>query len=128
MEEKEREEIMPRKKRRKKNNSRFAILPTFGFAASAFTKTEGQYASLGEYLINFATGTWALDANSIRNLCQDTVAQYTGFKPYAVGGGWSFPSAWLPIIAGNIGSKIMSKIGANRIIRQVPLIGKHVKF
>lgn len=119
---------MAKKKRRKKNNSRFALLPTFGLAASAFVKTKGQFASVGDHVMNMATGKWRIDAASIRNLCTDFVAQYTGFKAYQVGGGWSWPSAWTPIIAGMIGSKVMSKLGANRIIRQVPLIGKHVKF
>lgn len=41
---------------------------------------------------------------------------------------YAVTNGYLPIIAGALGSKAMTAIGANRMMRKVPLVGKYIKL
>lgn len=57
-------------------------------------------------------------------------ARFTGYNYQSKTFDWKYAAmnGYIPIIAGAIGSKIATKVGANRAIAKIPMIGKYIKL
>lgn len=126
MAKKRRRRIYRRKpRRRRKRDRRLPLLSTLGTVGSFFVGREDKL-SIGEHAQKIISGEWALDQNSIMNMLDAGLAQYTGFSINSKD--WKVPTALIPIIVGVAGSKLMAKMGFNNQLKKIPLLGKYIKF
>lgn len=102
----------PKRSRRRSKNTRIPILPMVGLASgmipSAGLAMQGNYSSaLAELGARYAGYNFE---NKI-------------FNPQ-----YALINGWLPFIAGVAGHMVASKLGVNRAIAKVPMIGKWVEL
>lgn len=99
-------------KRRRRRDKRIPILTTAGLAIAFSRPIENAIA--GNYMGALA----------------EVGSRFTGynFQSQQFDIMYALKNGYLPIFMGAIGSKVATKLGANRALKQVPLIGKYVKL
>jgi len=116
----------PNSRNRRRNNKKIAILPTFGAIISMGTSRDNSKGNLLWHIMKLASGERAITYNNIMYLMDDTLAQYGGYSMLSKN--WKFPRAIIPPLVGVVASKVASKVGLNRVLSGIPIIGKHIKF
>ena len=112
---------------RRKKDKRISLIGTAGAIGSIFVPRDGQM-SMGQWLMEWANGTRQFgQGEDINHFLADTVGQYTGFDWREGAVKWKIPWATVTIMTTGIASKVANKFGG-RYLRNVPLIGKYVKF
>lgn len=103
---------MAKKRKRRKKDNRVPLLTIAGLAAAVANPI--QQAIEGDYEAAIA----------------EAGARFTGYnyqsKVFDLK--YAFMNAYLPIILGAVGSKVATKIGVNRALRKVPMVGNLIKL
>ena len=112
--------MAPKKRRRRasfsrkraKRDKRIPILPLAGIAVAVIKPIEK--AVSGDY----------------EGALAELSARFTGYNPQSQVFDWKYAlmNGYVPVIAGALGSKLATKVGANRAIAKVPMIGKLIKL
>ena len=57
-------------------------------------------------------------------------SRFTGYNYQSNTFDWKYAiiHGYLPIVAGAVGSKLATKIGANRVMKKIPFVGKYIKL
>ncbi len=101
-----------KKKKRRKKDNRVPILTLLGIGAAVAKPI--QQAIDGEYEAAIA----------------EAGARFTGYnyqsKVFDLK--YAFMNCWLPIIVGAVGSKVATKLGVNRAMKKIPMVGKYIKL
>ena len=71
----------------------------------------------------------AIDGNYEAALAE-TGARFTGYnyQSQVFDLKYAFMNCYLPIILGAVGSKAMTKLGVNRAMKKIPMLGKYIKL
>lgn len=101
-----------RKKKRRARDKRMSVLTLAGLGIA--TMPAIQNAAEGHYEAALA----------------ELGARFTGynFQSKAFNLQYALINGYLPVVLGAMGSKVATKVGANRAIKNVPFIGKYVKL
>ena len=101
-----------KKKTRRKKDKRFPILALGGVAVALSRPI--QNAINGDY----------------EGALAELGSRFTGYNYQSQVFDWRYAlmNGYLPIVAGAVGSKLATKIGANRAISKIPFVGKYVKL
>ena len=101
-----------KRRARPKKDKRIPILPLAGIAVSVAKPIEKAIA--GDY----------------EGALAELSARFTGYNPQSQVFDWKYAllNGYVPVIAGALGSKLATKVGANRAISKVPMIGKYIKL
>ena len=100
------------KRRNGTRDKRIPVLPLVGLAAAVAKPV--QLAIEGNYEGAFA----------------ETGARFTGYNYQSKVFDWKYAlfNGYLPIVLGAVGSKIATKLGVNKAIAKIPMIGKYIKL
>ena len=101
-----------KKKKRVKRDTRVPILTLLGLGAAVANPI--QQAIGGEY----------------EGALAEAGARFTGYnyqsKVFDLK--YAFMNGYLPLILGALGSKAMTKLGVNRAMKKLPVVGKYIKL
>jgi len=100
------------KKRWRRRDNRVPLLPMAGLAVSLMKPAE--LALAGDYEAALA----------------ETGARFTGynFQSGVFDAWYAIQNGYLPVIAGAIASKVMTRIGVNRMMKKIPFVGRYIKL
>ena len=115
------------KRRKRKKDKRISMIGTAGAVGSVFVPRRPEQASMGQWLKEWMTQERAFDTKDVNDFLADTVGQYTGFDWRKDQPQWSVPWATVAIVASAFAAKIANKYGG-KYLKNLPLVGKHIKF
>ena len=103
---------MTKKKKRRSKDNRVPVLTLLGLGAAVANPV--QQAIDGDYEAAIA----------------EAGARFTGynFQSKVFDLKYAFMNCYLPIILGALGSKAMTKLGVNRAMKKIPMLGKYIKL
>jgi len=103
---------LTKKKKRRSKDNRVPVLTLLGLGAAVANPV--QQAIDGDYEAAIA----------------EAGARFTGynFQSKVFDLKYAFMNCYLPIILGALGSKAMTKLGVNRAMKKIPMLGKYIKL
>ena len=116
-----------RKKKRRRKDRRISLIGTAGAVGSMFVPRTPDAMSMGQWLKEWLTQEREFKPEDMNDFLADTVGQYTGFDWRENKARWSVPWATVTIIATGFAARIANKYGG-KYLKNLPLVGKHIKF
>lgn len=114
---------MTKKNKKKKPKRKFSILCGLGLAAGVTTSFSRDRTPIAHTIYNGITNpAWGLD-----NTGADIMLQTLGYDPRGEGS-WHIPTFTVALIGSALASRILGKLGVNRVFEGLPWIGKKIKF
>jgi len=104
--------LAKKNKKKAKKDKRVPVLPLLGLGAAVAKPI--QQAIAGDYEEAIAE----LGARFVGYNYQSRVFDLK----------YAFMNCWLPIILGAVGSKVATKLGVNRSVAKIPMLGKYIKL
>ena len=75
------------------------------------------------------TPLFKLQHGNFQGFAQDLVTQAVGFTPDMKNFDWNIAAGfWGPIIGGAVGHMIANKVGINRYMHRIPMVGKYLSL
>jgi len=110
------------KSRHRKKDRTIAILPIAGLAYSVLLKPHPWASSTDTPLEKLKNGR-------IDKFVQDLVTQAVSMTPDMKTFDWNIGIGfWAPILGGFVGHMVMNRIGVNKQVHKIPLLGKYISF
>lgn len=112
-------------RRRGGKDRRFSIIGTIGAVGSLFVPRDSSHRSLGQWIMDFASGREKDVAGKMEYILSDTLAQYVGYS--FKDGSWGVPMATVTLIGSGIAASVAGRFG-NKHIKKLPVVGRYIKM